>query len=196
MPPGAWIHWQSGKTFHGPQLYCDQHFGLADIALYARLGAVVPLKDAAESAHLAPNTLILAVVAGAAAESNGTCQVYEDDGESNGYLPSPAEEFSLLEVTHSTAGGTASIHVKPQKGNMYDGAPTERQYRVEYRNSGAEPSEVRVNGVAVAKQATGEGWSMRAACKEVTCTYDGPAVEVRTAKLEASDEATVELAFK
>ena len=195
MPPGDWIHWQSGKHFQGPQLYRDQRFALDDIALYARLGAVVPLKDATESAHLAPNKLIFAVLAGAAAESNGSCQVYEDDGESTGYLPG-AKEYSLLEVTARTVEESATVYVKPAKTKQYDGAPTEREYAVEYRNNGAEPSRVLVNGVAVIKQATGVGWSMRAPCTEVTCTYDAPAVVVRTAKMAASDEVTVKLEFK
>jgi hypothetical protein len=194
IPPGDWIHWHSGKHLHGPQLLINQSFELSDTGLYARLGAVIPLKDAAESAQLAPNTLVLTVVAGAAVKSNGTCQVYEDDGESTGYLPG-AEAFSLLDVTHQTAGGRAIVHVKPQ-GNTYDGALTEREYRIEYRNDGAEPFEVRLNGVVLAKRSSsGPGWSMRVPCKDVTCTYDGPAVVVRSAKLATSKKLTVEMFF-
>ena len=195
IPPGDWVHWQNGKQLRGPQVYANQNFTLADVALYARLGAVVPLKDAGESARLAPNTLVLVVVAGAVTpESNGSCQVYEDDGESTGYLPG-SQEFTLTEVAHRTAGGGATVHIKPS-ARPYAGAPTEREYRVEYRNSGAEPSQVRVNGALLAKAAAGVGWGMRAPCTAVTCTYDAPAVIVRTAKLAAADEVMVELAFK
>ena len=163
MPPGEWVHWQTGKSFRGPRLYPGQTYDLTDMGLYARAGAVIPIKDADESSHLAPQTLVLVVVAGDADVSNGTCQIYEDDGESNAYLPG-REVFSLLEVTHNTRGGTATIHARQSSAHSYDnGLQKERTYRVEYRNNGTEPRQVRINGTAVQKRASaGVGPSMPA----------------------------------
>ena len=57
-------------------------------------------------------------------------------------------------------------------------------------------TQVRVNGVLVAKAETGVGWGMRTPCTDVTCTYNAPAVVVRTARQAVSDAVTVELTFK
>jgi hypothetical protein len=38
------VHWQSGKQFHGPRLYSNQSFALAEIPFYARLGSIIPLR--------------------------------------------------------------------------------------------------------------------------------------------------------
>ena len=196
MPPGEWVHWQTGKSFRGPRLYPRQTYDLMDIGLYARAGAVIPIKDADESSHLAPQTLVLVVVAGDAEVSNGTCQIYEDDGESNAYLPG-REVFSLLEVTHNTRGGTATIHARQSSAHSYDnGLQKERTYRVEYRNNGTEPRQVRINGTAVQKRSSaGVGWTMRAACTAVTCVYDAPAVVVTTPMSAVKDGVTVEVVF-
>lgn len=52
MPPGVWVHWQSGKQFRGPRLFVNQTFELAEIPFYARLGSIIPLKSSNESVSL------------------------------------------------------------------------------------------------------------------------------------------------
>ncbi len=128
-------------------------------------------------ARLAPETLILAVMAGedVKVDSNGTCQVYEDDGTSTSYIRrssssssssrnsgsgsssenSSGSEYSLLEVVHNTVGAKATVHVVPGHGSGRNGkqpyinAPTDRTYQIEYRNDGSAPTHVQVNGVEV-----------------------------------------------
>ena len=148
-------------------------------------------------AKLAPDTLILAVVAGgdAATETNGSCQVYEDDGMSNDYSSS-ASDFSLLEVTQRTASGKATVHIVPggklgsnNEQAAYDGAPTERAYQIQYRNDGSAPRAVKINDEITSS------WWMRAPCTEVTCTYDAPAVVVNTGRVGTDAAVTVELSF-
>jgi hypothetical protein len=220
IPPGQWVHWQSGAMLSGPRLYRQLNFSLADIPFYARLGAVVPAKDADQSAVLAPDPLVLVVLAGptssvsAVVASNGTCQVYEDDGQSTGYLSQQTGAgadshattsqglFWVTEVAHTTTVGPsvlAAVRVTPRAiGTGYEGAPFSRGYRVEYRNGGRRPSVVTVNGTAVPEHASGTpgtGWWMRPPCKEVTCTYNAAAIAVNWQDQGGGGSTLVQLQF-
>jgi len=43
LPPGTWVEWFSGATLDGPRRV-ERAFGLDEIPVYAKAGAIVPMQ--------------------------------------------------------------------------------------------------------------------------------------------------------
>ena len=81
LPAGEWYHFFTGEHFTGDSWYAI-YGRLADIPLFARAGAIVPLGPRAGWGGVDnPNELHVHVFAGA----DHAFTLYEDDGESNAY---------------------------------------------------------------------------------------------------------------
>ena len=81
LPEGDWVHFFTGEHFTGDRWYAI-YGRLADIPLFAKAGAMVPLGPRAGWGGVAnPDELYVHVFAGA----DHTFTLYEDDGETNAY---------------------------------------------------------------------------------------------------------------
>src|ERR1700722_553965 len=89
LPPGDWIEWDSGATFHGPQTV-QRSFSLGQIPLYVKAGSIIPMHPATtHTSEKPPDSLILNVFPlkdGQASEYH----LYQDSGDTPGYQNSEA----------------------------------------------------------------------------------------------------------
>lgn len=138
LPPGTWIEWFSGRLFSGPATV-ERRFGLNEIPIYVKAGAIVPLQPPIERSGERPaDPLILTVFSG----KDGSVRVYEDQGDSIGYQK---DEYAWTPVSHRTeADGTKVVSVLPIEGR-YPGMPAERGYQVRLRAT-LPPRRIVVNG--------------------------------------------------
>ena len=89
VPPGRWMRWQTAETFEGP-IVLTQNFSSAEMPVFVKAGAVIPLKDLHGVHEVAPRLLKLQVIrAGVAGVTTlqGTTTVYEDVSMLWLYLP-------------------------------------------------------------------------------------------------------------
>lgn len=89
VPPGRWMRWQTAETFEGP-IILTQNFSNAEMPVFVKAGAVIPLKDLHGVHEVAPRLLKLQVIrAGVAGVTTlqGTTTVYEDVSMLWLYLP-------------------------------------------------------------------------------------------------------------
>ena len=110
-PPGLWFEIHSGKLLQGPASRARVGVHLLDTPVYAKGGAVVPRRPLALGA-----TVGLAAKAYEAIEwtiypgaPSGSGTVYEDDGETYGYLHGASAVSSLAYVW--TGGNTLHVSI-------------------------------------------------------------------------------------
>jgi hypothetical protein len=158
MPPGEWVNWFTGETTTGPREVV-RTVPFDEIPLWARAGAIIPMapvcgKDITGVPPLVhgrnpddvfPNSssqprdfTILRVFPG----ERGETVLYEDDGESTGYL---AGQFARTHVeTETTAGaGRTRIVIHPAEGG-YPGMPEQRRFGIHLCGFDPNPSPTRV----------------------------------------------------
>jgi len=82
IPPGNWIQYFTLKPVSGP-LNLSLIVGLADLPLYVKAGAIIPLKTMDSVTNYTPDPLQFAIFPGG---ENGNTFYYEDDGLSQDYL--------------------------------------------------------------------------------------------------------------
>jgi len=114
----------------GPGRTPDTNYGLGNIPILARGGAVLPTRDM-RSAYLPySDPLIWAVVPGAVA---GSGKVYEDDGETFSFQTG---ESMLTDLSYTTTGSRTTVHISAGNGT-FAGAPTKREHQVWFRGAHA-----------------------------------------------------------
>jgi alpha-glucosidase (family GH31 glycosyl hydrolase) len=92
LPEGEWTHFYTGETLQGEGWYV-QYGNLRDIPVFAKAGAIVPLGPEVGWGGVAnPSEIHLHLFAGA----DNQFTLYEDDGESAGYLQG---EYGLTTFT-------------------------------------------------------------------------------------------------
>jgi hypothetical protein len=123
LPPGTWIEWFTGATLDGPARL-NRRFGLEEVPVYAKAGAVVPMQPEMRNTREKPvDPLILTVFPGA----EGGTRVYEDQGDSLGYK---SGEFAWTPVSHTrAANGDLLVEVGAAEGR-YPGMPASRGYEI------------------------------------------------------------------
>ncbi len=121
LPPGVWYEWFTGAIVQGSQIV-KRRFSLDQIPLYARAGAVIPMREQRGSAASQPNPLVLTIVPG----NSGSTMLYEDDGYSLGYQ---RNEFARTSIKHTKQGQRQTIEILPVNGK-YDGMLKERSYKI------------------------------------------------------------------
>lgn len=91
LPEGDWYNFFTGEHFTGDRWY-PVYGTLADIPLFAKAGAIVPLAGQAErNGADNPDELNIHIFAGA----DGSFTLYEDDGETTAYLNGDSSETTF-----------------------------------------------------------------------------------------------------
>lgn len=150
IPPGAWVRWQSGRIYYGPNR-STQTFTLAETPVFVRVGAVIPLKGHDSMHDIAPQKLTLQVILSPAGGSHGNASIYADDGTSLQYAERSA--FRLTHVQHISNATSTVLKIVPHaKGDGYTGELTRRSYEVQLLCGGAllNLTSGTVNGAATA----------------------------------------------
>ncbi len=124
LPPGTWIEWFTGSALDGPGRV-DRRFGLEEIPVYVKAGAIVPMQPKMRHTREKPvDPLILTVFPGAA---TGSTRVYEDEGAGLGYTQ---HAFAWTPASYERAAdGTMSIRIGPVEGS-FPGVLKERGYEI------------------------------------------------------------------
>ncbi|MBU1881989.1 DUF5110 domain-containing protein, partial [bacterium] len=81
IPPGKWHHWFTGKMYEGPEVY-TLLTPLDEIPIFVKAGGIIPTMPYRPQIGEEPiSQIILNVFPG----EDGSYELYEDDGVSNGY---------------------------------------------------------------------------------------------------------------
>ena len=176
VPPGTWIEWNSGDRLSGPAVM-TRHYSLDDIPILVKAGAVIPMQSLAQKADIENvDPLVLRIYPA----KDGSASVYEDEGNSQGYLHG---RFSRTKVSYRmTDGQTMRIHIAPVDGS-YSGMKKSRKYVVELMNV-FPPARVTCNGKNISLGR--EGWS-----------YDGDKLEavIRTGRFDVHTGVNMTVKF-
>ena len=113
IPPGWWVRWQapSAEPLEGPRRLTAEFNG-AEMAVFAREGAVIPLKGYEAMHDVAPTMLTLQVVLSpAGASTRGNTSIYEDDGDSLRYIED--EQYSVMRVLQVSNATSTVLEIVP-----------------------------------------------------------------------------------
>jgi alpha-glucosidase (family GH31 glycosyl hydrolase) len=132
LPPGTWFDFFSGErvTSNG---WRAAYGGLADIPVYARAGAIVPLGPATGVA--VPAALTIHIFPGA----DNRFELYEDDGETQAYTQG---RYALTAFAQEQRGDELRFTISPALGDV-SALPAQREYQLVVYGL-AEPSNVAV----------------------------------------------------
>jgi len=123
FPKGTWFNFFSNEKFEGDKTALIKA-GINEIPLFAKAGVPLPLQPYTQRMATAPLTsLVVRCYPG----DSGTSTLYEDDGQTQGYLK---DEFANTVLSYQRNGDSVTIHISPVKGS-YAGQPTERSCRIE-----------------------------------------------------------------
>jgi hypothetical protein len=125
FPPGEWFDFFTGERFSGPN-WRVQYYGLDDIPLYARAGAILPLQtETTQNGCSNPNKIDVLVFPG----KDGVFELYEDDGTSQEYLKNGG--CNTRYTSHWTET-SLSFRVSPAVGEL-ESVPLQRVYQILFR---------------------------------------------------------------
>ncbi|HAL17257.1 MAG TPA: hypothetical protein DCP32_11065 [Anaerolineaceae bacterium] len=128
FPRGEWFDFFTGERFSGPQWQIN-HYSLAEIPLFARAGAILPLQaETTQNGCSNPQKMDLVVFPGA----DGSFTLYEDDGVSREYLQNGG---CCTEFKSRWTDSSGSIQILPAVGATQSIPPT-RSYRILFRGVG------------------------------------------------------------
>ena len=141
LPEGDWFHVFSGEQYTGNR-WQPVYGRLADIPLFARAGAIVPLAgNPAANGVDNPEALDLLVFAGA----DHTFTLYEDDGETMAYQANQACRTTFTQACHPDH---LTLTIDPAQGNT-GLIPRQRRYRITVRGVAADVTvRATIDGVA------------------------------------------------
>ena len=115
LPPGDWYHFFSGEHFAGDQ-WTVQYGSLADIPVFARAGAIIPLgPNVGWGGVENPDSFNVHVFAGA----DNQFDLYEDDGETTAHatgaycLTTFRQQWQEQRLTLTVGSGHDPAHVTP-----------------------------------------------------------------------------------
>jgi alpha-glucosidase (family GH31 glycosyl hydrolase) len=122
LPDGDWYDFFSGRHYEGNGWHAV-YGGLADIPVFARAGAIVPMDGQPSWGQPAnPAVIELLIYAGV----DNTFNLYEDDGDTTRYL---SGEYAITEIKQKWHGDRITIAVTPIKAAPGI-IPEDRAYRV------------------------------------------------------------------
>jgi alpha-D-xyloside xylohydrolase len=130
LPAGtAWYDFHTGRRFGGGQKLAAAA-PLARMPLFVRAGSIVPVGPEIQySAEKPGGDITLLVFTG----TNGSFDLYEDDGVSYGYEKG---EFARIPLRYDAASGKLTIGAR---SGRYTGMPEERTFKVRWIRNGAKP---------------------------------------------------------
>ena len=125
FPPGEWFDFFTGERHTGAQ-WKIKYYPLAEIPLFARAGAILPLQaDTTQNGCSNPKSVDLTVFPGA----DGSFTLYEDDGVSRNYQQNGG---CCTKFQSNWTDSSWSIHVLPAQGDT-SVIPPSRSYRILFR---------------------------------------------------------------
>ena len=136
FPKGNWWSVATNELIQGP---CKRTIEYTDaqIPYFFRQGAIIPYNpETVMNVTERPDKLVLNVVAG----SNGSFNLYEDDGNNADYDTNYATTLFT-----QTLSGNKAVYVISARQGTYSKAPVSRSYEMHIYNS-VEPRSVKVNG--------------------------------------------------
>jgi alpha-glucosidase len=151
LPEGKWMEWWTGSALTGPAIV-TRSFALYEIPAYVRAGSVIPMQQKTNRANARPlDPLILTIFAG----DSGSTSVYEDQGNSLGYLRG---ECAWTDVRHTRrTDGTRRVDIAPVRGG-FPRMLARRGYEVRLRGV-LPPARVTCNGTVLPyTTAKKQGW--------------------------------------
>ena len=181
LPAGSqWIDYWSGAVYDGGELI-EYDAPLEVLPLFARAGAIIPMREPAGSIEAGSNTLLtLDVFPGAA----GSFELIEDDGVSNAYLAG-----SIGRTLFQVSSDGSRVEIGAMDGT-FEGAPDERRYRIKLRRT-ATPSRVMLDGAALPAassvsgiDAGGEGWRYDPRNALLSIEFSTPTASARVLEIE------------
>mmetsp|Transcript_59686 Transcript_59686/g.140550 ORF Transcript_59686/g.140550 Transcript_59686/m.140550 type:complete len:966 (+) Transcript_59686:118-3015(+) len=193
VPPGSWVDVSAGLMLKGPSTL-RRSYTLSEIPILVKSGAVIPRKGAAEarrkvlgSSREIPRSIAFWVMPGAA---TGSGELYEDDGESEGYLKGE-HAITTWSFAYSDDMSTLSFAITQPEGASYHGMPSQREYEIAVYASWP-AKHVTVNSVDIEERKAGRG---RHKESEAVWAYDGSHVSltVHTGVVPAGEKVIVEI---
>ena len=136
LPKGLWFDVCRDQLVEGEQTLADW-YGQDEIPYFIKAGSVIPCNPKVMNLKTRPEQLVLKVVPGA----NGMCQLYEDEGDTQGYTEGA---YATTIITQERAGGYVTVTIGALKG-QFEGMPTARSYQLLFLSEDR-PQEVAVDG--------------------------------------------------
>jgi alpha-glucosidase (family GH31 glycosyl hydrolase) len=123
FPDGVWYNFFTGERFEGPRTV-EVEAAIDEMPLHARAGAPLPTRPYTPRMATAPlDTLVVRCYPG----QTGQAKLYEDDGQSRGYLNG---ECAWTGISYQRAGRTVTVRIEPAAGK-FAGQLARRSYKVE-----------------------------------------------------------------
>jgi alpha-glucosidase (family GH31 glycosyl hydrolase) len=148
LPPGDWIEWDSGATFHGP-LTVQRSFSLGQIPLYVKAGSIIPMQPAITHTGEKPIDPLILNVFPLKDGQTSDYRLYLDSGDTPGYQNDEAA-WTPIRASLNKDGTTLSVAISPIQGR-YEGMQSDRAYEIRLPGSWP-PSSVSINGESFAYQ--------------------------------------------
>lgn len=150
IPPGTWIEWNSGEKLEGPRVI-ERRYALDEIPILVKLGSIIPMQSEKQKADIENvDPVIIKIFPGQFGKTN----IYEDEGNSNGYQKG---EFAWTSVSYQTVdNSTLRIKIDPVQGN-FPGMNTQRDYLIEVMNV-FPPTKVLWNGEEIEGKKDASVW--------------------------------------
>ena len=156
LPPGDWIEWDSGTTFHGP-VTVQRSFSLGQIPLYVKAGSIIPMQPEATHTGEKPVDPLILNVFPLKGGQTSEYRVYQDSGDTPGYQNGEAA-WTPIRASLNNDGTALNLTISAIQGN-YTGMQSDRAYEIRLPGSWP-PSSVSINGKSlVYEQRKGDpGW--------------------------------------
>jgi alpha-glucosidase (family GH31 glycosyl hydrolase) len=153
---GSWSDW-NGTALYEAGATVSARYGLGDVPLFARAGALVPLATMADVVGDFPSLLVWVLFPGAPA---GAYSLYEDNGDALAYA---GGDFVTTAAAAAAAPGrvTLTIAAAAAAGALPAGFPAARAHALQVRGAAARgpPRAVTANGDNVPQGAGVPGWA-------------------------------------
>jgi alpha-glucosidase (family GH31 glycosyl hydrolase) len=183
LPSGVWSNWNGTQTYTGPTVVSN-NYGVQDIPIFVRAGAVIPLQTAASVVSSYADPVMWTIFPGA---NSGKGQLYEDDGESLDYMNN---KYATTSVTYSFLPSVINVVVSPTTGSS-TGIPSSRSHMVQVRGYRNNPSSVKVNGQTIPEGSGTPGWYISTS---YNLDITQGALVISTGKIPVNTPITVDIA--
>ena len=145
LPPGRWVNFFTGDVLEGPKVLSG-NWTLWEVPAYAREGSIIPLLPDStpplSQAQVSPPVLKLVAMVGSG--MNGSGEVYDDEGDNNGYRTG---EYAWTRFVYEIDASGLTFTVVPAVGKYPQQLPA-RAYELHLRGV-MPPSSVQVGGQEV-----------------------------------------------
>ena len=125
FPQGVWFNFLTGEKYQG-DTEVTVKATIDEIPLYVKAGVPIPMQPGTLRTTTPLTTLIIRCYPGLPGVS-ATSSLYEDDGQSQGYLK---QAFATTALSYRRVGNQVAVKISPARGS-YEGQPARRSYRIE-----------------------------------------------------------------